>query len=157
MITLEEKDNRFYVDYSTIPNANKGLFAKEKIYKGDIIEIIGVYVKKFGISASCIEYTSRYRYKFQDYYVVPVGVAAMINFTPSKEEANVIAVSTDRTYLEVTKQIEPDEEVFLYGGPEIQTVLEKYYELENKIETITKEENNFFLNHFEKFSFLTNE
>lgn len=154
MIILEETDNRFYVDYSTIPNANKGLFAKEKISKGETIEIIGVYVKRRGATDICIEYTSRQRYIFKDFYVVPIGFAAMINFTPYKEKENVICVGTDRAYLEITQDVQPDQEIFLYGGQAIEEMLKNQNELQNNIEI---EESIFFLDNFKKLSFLLNE
>lgn len=147
---VEETDDRFYVDFSTIPNANKGLFAKRKLYKGDVLEITGVYIKRRDVTEACIEYTSRYRYKYKDFYIIPVGFAAMINFTSSRAEENITCLWSDRAYLEVLKDIEPDEEVFIYGGEGIDQAIKN----QNEAEIISKEDKDYILKNFVKLSFL---
>lgn len=153
MIFLEETDHRFYIDHSTLPNAGKGLFAKEKIQKGDRINILGVSLKRRDISDFCTEYANRHKYSYKDLVIIPVGYAAMINFHPEKNSENVFVIHTEQEiYLEVIKDVNIDEELFLFGGNEIDTYFKN--QINNDIEKNSSEQNEFFLKDFYNLSFL---
>lgn len=91
MIFVEENDDRFYIDNSTLPNAGFGLFAKEKIQKGDWLEVIGIMVKKGGIADKCTHYANRYKFAGtkDDAKIVPMGYAGIINHTDDLKLKNV--------------------------------------------------------------------
>lgn len=83
MIFVEETDERFYIDKSTLANAGWGLFAKVPIKKNDWIEVIGVLVKTGGIADRCTHYARRYKFagSKKDAKIVPMGYAGIINHT----------------------------------------------------------------------------
>lgn len=153
MITLEETDIRFYIDSSALPNAGKGLFAKEKIIRGDILEIIGVYIKQFGKSDECTEYAKNRKYVYKDYLIIPVGYASMINYAPDQEKENVNLIQTDRSYLEFTKDVEPDDEILLYNGDNMAEYYARVHQ-DDTAQTIDKEFDNFLIKDYYNLSFL---
>lgn len=154
MIFLEENDQRFYIDHSTLPNAGKGLFAKEKILKGSRLDVVGVRIKIRGVSDICTEYANRYKYYSKDFIIIPVGYAAMINFHGDKEFENVYFQHIDEGYLETSKDININDELFLYGGKDIEICFERKDLLYNNIEKNSNEQNEFFLENFYNLSFL---
>ena len=154
MIFLEETDHRFYIDHSTLPNAGKGLFAKEKIFTGDKIEIIGISFKRRSISDFCTQYADCYKYLSKDMVIIPVGYCAMINFHPNKEFENVIFKSEYENFLEVVKDIEADDEIFLFGGVEISNLLKEKNQNNINIEKNSIVQNEFFIKDFYNLSFL---
>ena len=92
MHIVEEKDLRFKLAPSTIPNAGMGCFATVDLKKGDYIEVIGAYVKRGSPSDHCTNYANRYKFSgnnHQDMYIVPMGYGGMINHTEDKTQQNV--------------------------------------------------------------------
>lgn len=62
MYVVEETDYRFCIKTSTLPNAGLGCFAKEKIAKGECLEIIGVLVRCQSPADRCTHYANRYKF-----------------------------------------------------------------------------------------------
>jgi hypothetical protein len=94
MILIEEKDNRFYIENSTIKNAGLGVFAKQKLKKGDFLEIIGVMVDVKSMADVCTQYANKYKFAadFSDKFtrhIIPMGFAAIVNHTNDKKLQNV--------------------------------------------------------------------
>jgi SET domain-containing protein len=90
MIFIEEKDERFYIDVSSIPNAGYGVFAKVPIKKGDWMEIVGILVKRGGIADVCTHYARRYKFsgKTNDAKIVPMGYAGIVNYIDDPKKQN---------------------------------------------------------------------
>jgi hypothetical protein len=94
MILVEEKDNRFYIKESKIPNAGLGVFANEDIKKDSFLEIIGVMVDVNSISDHCTSYAKNYKFaaNFADKYdrhIVPMGFGGIVNHTEDQNLQNV--------------------------------------------------------------------
>lgn len=93
MILVEERDDRFYIQESTIPGAGKGLFAKVHIPAGSSLEIIGVQVKAHSETDACTAYANNYKFAADDRkldrYIVPLGYAGIVNHANSPETKNV--------------------------------------------------------------------
>ncbi len=93
MILIEETDTRFYLDESTIENAGLGVFAKEPIKAGAVIEIIGVAVKYGTAADQCTAYANSYKFsasaKNPDRTIIPVGYGGMVNHTNDLDQQNV--------------------------------------------------------------------
>lgn len=103
MHLIEEKDDRFYIKTSTIPDAGLGCFAKELLKADDWIEVIGVYVKKSSAADRCTHYAHNYKFmgtpdviiagkefKNDPYYIVPFGYAGMINHSEDVNQINCL-------------------------------------------------------------------
>lgn len=137
MILIEETDERFYIGKSTLPEAGRGLFAKEKIKKGDYLEIIGVQVKAKGISDDCTKYAQNYKFasrgkKDSDRLVIPMGYGGIVNHANDPKMQNATIESKNHpirnqsastlvyTFL---RDIEPGEEIFGNYGSEWQGLL----------------------------------
>jgi SET domain-containing protein len=94
MISIEEKDLRFYIAKSTQPNAGFGLFAAQEILKGDNLEVIGVSVERGSISDFCTSYANNFKFAadYADSYkehIVPMGYGGMVNHANEKNNQNV--------------------------------------------------------------------
>lgn len=137
MIFVEEKDDRFYVDTSTLPEAGLGCFAKVTLKKGDRMEIIGVYVRKGGMADQCTHYAKRYKFAGSpkmDAKIVPMGFGGMVNHSsdPNKQNAaleycpgsNKMNENAGQVIYRIIKDIEAGQEVIgNYGdqiGPEVE-------------------------------------
>jgi hypothetical protein len=101
MIFVEEKDKRFYLSNSTLPNAGLGVFASEDISKGEVLEIIGIMVEKNSITDQCTSYANNYkfsaRYDNPNRNIVPMGFGGMVNHTDDTEKQNVELTYMKRT------------------------------------------------------------
>lgn len=121
MIFFEETDNRFYIKDSTISGANKGLFANEKIRKGDYLEISGVLVKRQSVADICTQYANNYKFAARvkryadgkvdigDNLIVPLGYAGIVNHAKDKESQNV-----EIRYIKRTKKNENSDDAVYY-------------------------------------------
>lgn len=94
MITIREKDNRFFIKESTQPDAGLGLFASVEIKKGDHLEIIGVMVDKDSVSDVCTQYANTFKFAadYSDYFdkhIIPMGFGGMVNHANDKKDQNV--------------------------------------------------------------------
>lgn len=130
---IEETDHRFYVAESTV--SGYGCFAKEKIVKGDYLEIIGVLVKCGGIADMCTYYANRYKFagepeKEFENSLVPMGYAAMVNQAndPGKQNVSIMHFPKDketrnpaccRAVYVALRDIEPGEELLTSYGKKI--------------------------------------
>ena len=130
MILVEEKDKRFYLAESSIPNAGTGVFAKQFLKKGEIIEIVGVQVKSGSMADRCTDFAYRFKFsasdKSLDRYVVPMGWAGMINHSFENNNAIIRCMNSrnkdnsnsgQMVYF-VIKDIKKDEEVIGNYGEE---------------------------------------
>lgn len=121
MIFYEETDSRFYIKNSTILEANKGLFAKEKILKGDYLEISGVLVKRQSAADLCTHYANNYKFAARvkrsadgkvdigENLIVPLGYAGIVNHASKKEDQNV-----EIRYMKRTKKNENSDDAVYY-------------------------------------------
>lgn len=94
MNPIEEKDNRFYVDKSTVPFAGKGLFASRDIKEGEQLEVVGVVVEKGSQADMCTQYADAFKFATtqlasRTLHILPMGFAAMVNHANKKEDQNV--------------------------------------------------------------------
>lgn len=94
MITVDEKDNRFYISTSTQPGAGRGLFASADIKKGDYLEVIGVMVDRNSVSDECTSFANNYKFA-ADYaesfkkHIVPMGYGGIVNHANNSKDQNV--------------------------------------------------------------------
>lgn len=135
MIFIEERDNRFYIDKSTIENAGYGCFAKEKIKKGDFLEIIGVMVRKGSVADFCTHYANNYKFMGDKKTgkIVPFGYGGMVNHTDIPEKQNVFLTSREgynkishnasHIVYEALRDIMPGEELLGNYGPSFDKVI----------------------------------
>ncbi len=124
MILMEEKDDRFYIKESTIPNAGMGLFAKVPIKAGSILPIRGIQVQSGSMVDQCTAYARDYKFAACDRktnrYIVPLGFAGMINHADHPRDKNVeirasathsADIFTGKMIYYFLKDVEPDEEI----------------------------------------------
>ena len=139
MIFLEEKDPRFYIKNSEIPEAGLGLFAKTSIKKGSFIEIIGIMVERGSVADQCTAYANKYKFGSSEAgkVVVPMGYAALVNHAPDKDKQNCVIrhvkakiplkkrkeirdffyYAGEAVYM-FTRDVQKDEEILGHYGPE---------------------------------------
>lgn len=92
MIIVEEKDLRYRIGPSTLPNAGDGLFASVLLPKGDWLEVIGVLVLKDGPADQSTKYARRYKFNGSEKgnaNIVPLGYAGLVNHTDDPLQRNV--------------------------------------------------------------------
>ena len=93
MILMQEKDDRFYIKESTIPDGGMGLFAKVPIKKGSTLPIKGVQVQVDSAAGQCTEYARNYKFaacdKKKDRCIVPLGFAALVNHANDAKSKSV--------------------------------------------------------------------
>lgn len=94
MITIQEKDKRFYIANSTQPGAGRGLFAAENINKGENLEIIGIMVDRDSVTDECSSFANNYKFA-ADYsdvfkkHIIPLGYGGIVNHANKSEDQNV--------------------------------------------------------------------
>jgi len=110
MTILNETDEHFYVDNSTLPGAGKGLFAKQPLRKGDKLAVIGVLVPVNSVSDVCTYYTDAYKFRVGDHLLIPVGYGAMVNHSVSPNLEKV--VDGGQVYLQALQSVPAGEELF---------------------------------------------
>lgn len=114
-VWLEERDDRFYVATSTIPNAGLGLFARVPLAAGATFEVIGVLVARESVADRCSHYTDPYKYRVNGALLIPVGFGAMVNHAVDSNLERV--AEGHRLYLRTRRAIAEGEELLLtYGG-----------------------------------------
>lgn len=132
MKVVEETDTRFYIKESTVPKAGRGLFAKERLKKGDYLEIIGMIVKENSVADDCTAYGNNYKFQANPdsmkFKVVPFGYAGIVNHSQDKHKRNVeiafIGTSVKRSpwgtgvVYRFTRDIAKDEELLTDYGLE---------------------------------------
>ena len=110
MPTLEETDHRFYVRESTIPGAGRGLFARQPLGVGDRLEVIGCFVASGSTADFCTEYADQHKFRVGEKLLLPFGYGGMANHSLQGNMEKVI--EGDRLYLQVTRPVAIDEELF---------------------------------------------
>ena len=110
---VDERDERFAVGPSRIPNAGNGLFARVALKKGDRLTIVGVLVAAESASDLCTRYADHYKYRVGDHLLIPIGYGAMVNHSSTPNMGKVI--DGGNVYLEALRDIgEGDELSFSY-------------------------------------------
>lgn len=101
MHVFEEKDDRFYIGWSSIENAGRGVFAARPIKAGELLLITGVLVERNSESDRTTVFLNRYKFvalpKIKDkkildygkYSICPLGYAALVNHTGNRKLQNV--------------------------------------------------------------------
>ena len=114
MMTIEEKDNRFYVAASTVPGAGKGLFTKVALAKDDTVEVIGILIPAGSITDECTYYADRYKFRVGNDLLIPTGYGGIANHSSSPNMEKIIVGR--RIYLRALRPIEAGEELlYLYS------------------------------------------
>lgn len=113
-----DSPKKLYINKSSIHGW--GVFAKEKIYNGEIIEecvILSLPIQKGEVSGLLCDY--RFNFPSGNEWseqVIALGFGSLYNHS---EEPNAFWYSNDtkRTFIfEATRDIEPGEEIFVYYG-----------------------------------------
>lgn len=109
MDLMEERDPRFEIGPSTLPDAGHGLFAKAALEPGDRLEVVGVLIAADSQADRCTVYADRYKFRVGDRLLIPVGFAGLVNHsnTPNLEKV----IERDRVYLRVVKHVDVGEEL----------------------------------------------
>lgn len=117
IMKINEKDNRFKIKTSSIPNAGKGLFANKDLKANDYLFIHGATIKVGSIEDDCTEYANNYKFTLPNCkeYIVPIGYAALINHS---ENPNCVleTIGKERLILRFNRNINKDEELFFNYG-----------------------------------------
>ena len=87
---LDETDERFYVDHSTIPGAGRGLFAGVALRAGDRLAVVGVRLRRDSLSDRCTSYADEYKFRAGDFVLIPCGLASMANHSAAPNLVKVI-------------------------------------------------------------------
>lgn len=145
VIRFEESDDRFYIADSGIKGAGRGLFARRKISKGELLVVHGVAMERDKPTDRCTGYGNSYKFaacvtelpngKIDHgiFTILPLGYAGMVNHT---NDPNLI--NAQITYhrgkddsgfqhevaYQFLRDVAPDEEVLGNYGEQINTVLE---------------------------------
>lgn len=142
MYLIEETDERFYIEKSTIDTAGWGCFTKELMKKGDFMEIIGALVRTGSTADNCTHYAKRYKFaasEKKDAKVVPMGFGGIVNHTDDKEKQNVFLTylpknrqkksihATQVVYMAL-RDIQPGEEILGNYGDFVDKEIKKYNE-----------------------------
>ena len=133
MMVFEESDDRFYIGWSSIKNAGRGVFAAKRILAGDKLLITGVLVDVNSEAQVTTAFLNRYKFAAHPeiidgvvhqgrYSICPLGYAAIVNHTSNKKLQNVeIRYSeedlslqnkyADRAYYCFLRDVEKGEEI----------------------------------------------
>ncbi len=114
MMIINENDERFYVDVSTIPGAGNGLFAKIPLGEGDRLEVIGALVPAGSVCDVCSRYADRYKFRVGELLLIPLGFGGMVNHSKRPNMEKVIEGHS--VYLRATRPISAGEELFFGYG-----------------------------------------
>lgn len=159
MLEVYEEDDRFYLGYSTLVNGGLGVFAKRLVQKNETLEVVGVMIEKGSDTDLCTHYANDYKFaarpKNFTRYIIPMGLAAIVNHSIDKSQINMImeyqggpkkSIHSSNLVLKVIKPIFPDEECFHYYGDEWNNGLKWEKEA---LSTLTSEEQewNKFISH----------
>ncbi len=150
MITIEENDERFYIDSSTLPNAGYGLFAKVPIKAGDWLEVMGVMVKKGGVADTCTHYAKRYKFAGSkgDAKIVPMGYAGIVNHIDGERQnveirripgLNKRNVNSSEVVYYFIKDVEVGEEILGNYGEQVGEEVKKLVEASDYVEKNKKD------------------
>jgi len=119
-----ENDTRFYINDSKMKNAGKGLFAKEKVFKGDKLMISGALVEKKSSSDICTTYANCYKFAASisnlrdgkidcgQFFIIPLGYAALVNHSEENyNNVEIIYLANNEAAYVFLKDVEKDEEI----------------------------------------------
>jgi hypothetical protein len=113
-VILDEGDDRFYAQSSTIPGAGRGVFARVPLKAGDRLEVIGVRVRRESASDSYTAFADAYKFRVGDDLLIPCGIAALANHSSAPNIRKV--VDGEAVFLELLRDVDADEELcFAYS------------------------------------------
>jgi hypothetical protein len=106
---IDESDDRFAAGESTLPGAGRGLFARVSLRAGERLAVIGVLVARNSTSDQCTAFADAYKVRVGDDLLIPCGIAALANHSPSPNLRKV--VEGEAVYLELLRDVEAGEEL----------------------------------------------
>lgn len=109
-LLLQEQDPRFELRPSTIPGAGLGCFARVPLRKGDRLEVVGVFLEPGSVADRCTAYADAYKFRCGRWLLLPVGLAAMVNHSPTPNLHKVEQGSS--WFLEALHDIAAGDELF---------------------------------------------
>lgn len=143
VIRFEETDDRFYVADSKIKGAGKGLFARKRIAKGDLLMVHGVAMEREKATDKCTGYGNSYKFAacvtelangkvdHGMFTILPLGYAGMVNHTndPASMNVQITYLSTRAEFphevaYAFLRDVMPDEEILGNYGEQINEVLD---------------------------------
>jgi hypothetical protein len=113
-VIINEIDDRFYVNTSTLPVAGSGLFARTFLAEGERLEVIGVFVPAGSVSDVCTRFADCYKFRVGHLLLIPLGFAGMVNHSRNPNLEKVI--EDQSVYLRTTRPVDPGEELFFTYG-----------------------------------------
>ena len=109
MVTIDEKDDRFYAGPSRIRGAGQGLFARVPLRSGDRLKVLGVLVRRDSHEDRYTAFADEYKFRVGEYLLIPCGVAAMTNH--SSQPNLVKVVEGNEVFLELLCDVGAGEEL----------------------------------------------
>ena len=106
---LDESDDRFAAGESALPGAGLGLFARLPLRAGDRLAVIGVRVRRNSASDHCTAFADAYKVRVGDDLLIPCGLAALANHSPTPNLRKVI--EGDAVFLELLRDVAAGEEL----------------------------------------------
>lgn len=113
-VILDEPDERFCAAPSTVRGAGDGLFARVPLRAGDRLAVIGAVVRRDSVSDRCTAYADAYKFRAGDLLVIPCGIAALANHSPTPNLEKV--VEGGAVFLQLLRDVDAGEELcFAYS------------------------------------------
>jgi hypothetical protein len=107
---LQETDDRFAVQPSTVPGAGLGCFARVPLQPGDRLEVVGILIAPDSVADRCTAYADEHKFRVGGLLLLPIGYAGMVNHSPTPNLHKLEAAG--RLYLEALRDIAAGEELF---------------------------------------------
>ena len=107
---VDETDDRFELQPSTIPEAGLGVFARVDLPLGATLDVIGVRVKRESLSDRCTHFADHHKFRIGDELLIPLGLGGLVNHsaTPNLEKV----IDGNRFFFRTLRPIAAGEEVF---------------------------------------------
>ena len=106
---IDDTDQRFSIGPSTIPGAGRGLFARTPLGAGDRLAVPGVLLRRGSVSDRCTSFADEYKFRIGDFVLLPCGLAAMVNHSPSPNTIKV--VEGEDVFLELIQDVKAGDEI----------------------------------------------
>lgn len=98
---------------STIKGAGLGVFAKEDLLPGYIINVIGLSVSRGGIHDKCTSFANSHKFVInKNTLLIPYGFGGMVNHSDNPNMEKVVDKKLDMITLITTRAIKAGEELF---------------------------------------------